>query len=68
MPIPFSIKRGQCLANLRAAVTPPLTAEEMRDLARIDRNCLLIKGQVFPWKDGQGWEDLWDPTGEITAP
>ncbi len=35
-------------------------------VAGIDRNCRLIKGQVFPWKDGLGWGDLWDVTGEIT--
>ncbi len=35
---------------------------------RIDRNCRLIKGQVFLWKDGQTWEDLWDLNGEITPP
>jgi hypothetical protein len=28
----------------------------------------LIKGQVFLWKDGQSWEDLWDVNGEITPP
>ncbi len=32
----------------------------------IDKNCRLIKGQVFLWKDAQGWEDLWDLSGEIT--
>jgi len=66
VPIPFSVKREQYLANLRCAVTEPLTDDEMRDIARIDRNCRLIKGQVFLWKEGQPWEDLWDPTGEIT--
>ena len=40
----------------------------MRDIAAIDRNCRLIKGQVFLWKDGQTWEDLWDASGEITPP
>jgi hypothetical protein len=25
----------------------------------------LIKGQVFLWKDGQTWEDLWDLDGNI---
>jgi len=28
----------------------------------------LIKGQVFLWKEGQTWEDLWDISGEITSP
>ena len=38
----------------------------MRAIAGIDRNCRLIKGQVFLWSDGQTWEDLWDLDGEIT--
>jgi alcohol dehydrogenase (NADP+) len=51
-------------ANLAAALRgDPLTDEEMRAIAAIDRNCRLIKGQVFLWKDGQTWEDLWDMNG-----
>ncbi len=68
VPIPFSVRRNEYLSNLQAAVSAPLTAEEMQAVAGIDRNCRLIKGQVFLWKDGQSWEDLWDPTGEITPP
>jgi len=68
VPIPFSVYRNEYLGNLRCTVTEPLTDEEMRQIAGIDRNCRLIKGQVFLWKDGQTWEDLWDPTGEITPP
>ncbi len=68
VPIPFSTKRDHLLANLRAVVGEPLSAEEMRQIAAIDRNCRLIKGQVFLWKDDQSWEDLWDLNGEITPP
>jgi alcohol dehydrogenase (NADP+) len=68
VPIPFSVKRNEYLSNLQAAVSPPLTDQEMADLAGIDRNCRLIKGQVFLWKDGQRWEDLWDLDGQITPP
>jgi len=68
VPIPFSVHRNNYLSNLRAAVSPPLTADEMQGIASIDRNCRLIKGQVFLWKDGQSWEDLWDVDGEITPP
>ncbi len=39
----------------------------MRQIAAIDRNCRLINGYVFLWKDGQSWEDLWDMNGEIKA-
>jgi alcohol dehydrogenase (NADP+) len=66
-PIPFSTKRSNYLSNLRAAAGPPLTDEDMRAIAGIDRNCRLIKGQVFLWRDGQDWEDLWDPGGVIPA-
>lgn len=68
IPIPFSVKRPQYLASLQAAVRPPLTERDMAQIAGIDRNCRLIKGQVFLWKDGQSWEDLWDMNGEITPP
>jgi diketogulonate reductase-like aldo/keto reductase len=68
VPIPFSTKRANIAANLAAAVGDPLTAAEMAAIAGIDRNCRLIKGQVFLWKAGQSWEDLWDPGGTITPP
>ena len=66
-PIPLSTKPRNYVANLRATTTTPLTGEEMQAIAGIDRNCRLIKGQVFLWKDNQGWEDLWDPKGEIAT-
>jgi diketogulonate reductase-like aldo/keto reductase len=65
-PIPFSVNHYR--ANLEGVAGPPLTDDEMRAIAAIDRNCRLIKGQVFLWKDGQTWEDLWDLSGEITPP
>jgi diketogulonate reductase-like aldo/keto reductase len=66
-PIPFSVNHYR--ENLAAAAAKdPLTDEEMHAVAAIDRNCRLIKGQVFLWKDGQTWEDLWDVNGEITPP
>ena len=68
VPIPFSTNRDHYLSNLQAVVSDPLTAEEMRQIAAIDRNCRLIKGQVFLWKEGQSWEDLWDVHGEVTPP
>jgi len=68
VPIPFSVRREQYLATLRALAAAPLTDEEMAHLAGIDRGCRLIKGQVFLWKDGQTWEDLWDLDGTITPP
>jgi len=65
VPIPFSIYRNEYLSNLRSAVSEPLTDAEMKAIAGIDRNSRLIKGQVFLWRDGQDWEDLWDPDGTI---
>jgi diketogulonate reductase-like aldo/keto reductase len=68
-PIPFSTRRAHYLANLEAAAAgEPLSGDDMRAIAGIDRRCRLIKGQVFLWKAGQSWEDLWDPGGEITPP
>jgi alcohol dehydrogenase (NADP+) len=65
-PIPFSINNYR--ANLAGVVGDPLTGDEMHEIAAIDRNSRLIKGQVFLWKDGQTWEDLWDIHGEVTPP
>jgi diketogulonate reductase-like aldo/keto reductase len=66
IPIPFSVKREQIESNLQAAISAPLTEEDMIAINGIDKNCRLIKGQVFLWKDNQPWEDLWDIRGEIT--
>jgi diketogulonate reductase-like aldo/keto reductase len=66
VPIPFSTKRNQYLSNLEAVASEPLTENEMREISAIDRNCRLIKGQVFLWREGQSWQDLWDLDGEIT--
>jgi diketogulonate reductase-like aldo/keto reductase len=65
-PIPFSI--NNYATNISGVAAAPLTDDEMWEIAAIDRNCRLIKGQVFLWKDGQTWEDLWDVHGEITPP
>ncbi|MCX7016697.1 MAG: aldo/keto reductase, partial [Candidatus Sumerlaeota bacterium] len=68
VPIPFSIYRNEYLSNLQCTVATPLTDAEMKEIAGIDKNCRLIKGQVFLWKDNQSWEDLWDLDGQITPP
>jgi diketogulonate reductase-like aldo/keto reductase len=68
VPIPFSTTRANYLANLQTSVSEPLTDADMSAIAGIDRNCRLIKGQVFLWKAGQSWEDLWDLDGTITPP
>ena len=65
IPIPLSVTPAKILANLQATVSAPLTAAEMEQIGRIDRNCRLVKGQVFTWKGSRGWEDLWDLDGVI---
>jgi diketogulonate reductase-like aldo/keto reductase len=66
IPIPFSANPRNILGNLLAVTREPLTQEDMSTIEKLDRNCRLIKGQVFLWKDNQSWEDLWDPNGVIT--
>jgi alcohol dehydrogenase (NADP+) len=68
VPIPFSVNRRNYLSNLQATISAPLTDADMQAIAGIDKDCRLIKGQVFLWKDDQTWEDLWDVSGEITPP
>ncbi|MCL2478970.1 MAG: aldo/keto reductase, partial [Treponema sp.] len=60
IPIPFSVHEKNYASNLRAAMEDPLTAAEMEQLKKADRNCRLVKGQVFLWPGAKGWEDLWD--------
>ncbi len=67
VPIPMSAKRTNYLANLAAVVGEPLTAAEMAAIAGIDRNCRLIKGQVFTWPGAKGWEELWDLDGRVAG-
>jgi len=66
VPIPFSTNPKNILSNLLAVVSEPLSASDMQTIEGLDRNCRLIKGQVFLWKDNQSWEDLWDVSGVIT--
>ena len=65
--IPFATKRAQYLSNLQGIAGTPLSADEMRAIASIDKNCRLIKGQVFLWQGARSWEDLWDLDGSIAA-
>lgn len=67
IPIPFSVKEPQYIGNLKCAVEDPLTPEEMEKIQKADKNCRLIKGQVFLWQGASGWEDLWDLDGKITG-
>ena len=64
--IPFSVKPKKILSNLRVANGDLILSEEMEKISKIDKNCRLIKGQVFLWEHAKGWEDLWDLNNEIT--
>ena len=65
IPIPFSV--NHFFENLEAAVNVRLTENDMKEISTIDKNCRLIKGQVFLWKENQSWEDLWDVNGQIIS-
>ncbi len=65
--IPFSVRMKEYWSNLRAAVTEPLTDEDMQAIAAINKNNRLIKGQVFLWESAKDWRDLWDLDGQIAS-
>lgn len=65
IPIPFSTNPRNMLANLKSLTTERLSDQEMQAIAAADKNCRMIKGQVFLWKENQTWEDLWDLDGTI---
>jgi alcohol dehydrogenase (NADP+) len=60
VPIPFSVHAKNYESNLKAVTEDPLTAEEMESLKGAERNCRLVKGQVFLWPGAQSWTELWD--------
>ena len=63
--IPFSVREKNYVSNLACVTRDPLTDEEMQVLSTLDRNCRLVKGQVFLWPGATHWEDLWDLDGKI---
>ena len=65
IPIPFSVYENEYISNLQSVVNDPLTDTEMDVIKSIDKNCRLIKGQVFLWEHAKSWEDLWDLNGII---
>ena len=66
VPIPFSIFPKEYVSNLKSITENPLTDDEMKEIAGIDKNDRLIKGQVFLWESAKDWRDLWDLDGTIT--
>jgi alcohol dehydrogenase (NADP+) len=65
IPIPFSVHEKNYAANLRSVTEDPLRPEEMASIAKAEKDCRLVKGQVFLWAGAGGWEDLWDIDGTI---
>ncbi len=57
--IPFSVKEPQYISNLKCTTEDPLTDEEMELLKKAERNCRLVKGQVFLWPGATDWKELW---------
>lgn len=67
IPIPFSVKEAQYTSNLLAVTQDPLTRQELALLAHAERNCRLVKGQVFLWPGALSWRALWDEAEGITT-
>lgn len=65
IPIPFSLKEKNYLSNLKATIEDPLTPYEFNEIRRVERDCRLVKGQVFLWPGATDWRDLWDIDGTI---
>ena len=63
-PIPFSGNPINIAANL-AAAQEKLSEEDMARIALADRNCRLVKGQVFLWQGADDWRELWDLDGHL---
>ena len=58
--IPFSVKEPQYISNLKCTTEDPLTDDEMYLLRNAERNCRLVKGQVFLWPGATDWTMLWE--------
>ena len=60
IPIPFSSSPAHIADNKKAVECDPLTAAELAAITADDKNCRLIKGQVFLWPGATDWRELWD--------
>ena len=65
IPIPFSIHEAEYVSNLKCVSTEPLSDEDMKLIATLEKNNRLVKGQVFLWPGADDWHDLWDEDGKI---
>lgn len=60
IPVPSTIFPNEYQSNLKCTVETPLSDDEMKEIEGTDKNCRLIKGKVFLWKDAKDWRDLWE--------
>lgn len=60
IPIPFSVKEAEYISNLECIAKDPLTEVEMSQIASIEANNRLVKGQVFLWEGARDWHEIWD--------
>ena len=65
IPIPFSVNERNYQSNLSCVAGDPLNGAEMAALTKAERNCRLVKGQVFLWRGAKDWRDLWDLDGRV---
>lgn len=63
--IPFSVEEHKYVSNLKCVTVDPLSADEMKTFATLERGNRLVKGQVFLWEGAKDWHDLWDEGGFI---
>ena len=67
IPIPFSIHENKYVSNLQCVIEDPLNDQEMEKIKNADKDCRLIKGQVFLWEGAKSWHSLWDERGKING-
>ena len=65
IPIPFSVHEKNYISNLKCLTEDPLNDKEMEEIAGLECNNRLVKGQVFLWEGAKDWHDLWDEDGVI---
>jgi len=58
-PIPFAVTESKYTANLKCITENLLTDDEMIEIAADERDCRLVKGQVFLWDGAEDWRELW---------
>jgi len=60
--IPFSAKREQYEKIIAAVerIDESLTDDDMEQIAQIDKNNRIVKGENFLWEGAKDWHDLWD--------